>query len=139
MITGINHITLAVSDLAASIQFYRDTLGCELVSVHASGACFSAGGLWLCLSVDEHVAGQSRMDYTHVAFDIASDDFAAFSERLVNAGVSLWKRNCSEGQSLYFLDPDGHKLELHVGSLATRLAAMQQRAGTERTGVGCGC
>ncbi|WP_159065009.1 hypothetical protein [Thaumasiovibrio subtropicus] len=30
--------------------------------------------------------------------------------------------NRSEGQSLYLLDPDGHKLELHVGDLNSRLA-----------------
>ena len=32
-----------------------------------------------------------------------------------------WRTNSSEGESLYILDPDGHRLELHVGSLATRL------------------
>ena len=34
----------------------------------------------------------------------------------------LWKEDKSEGKSTYFLDPDGHKLEIHIGSLETRLA-----------------
>lgn len=35
--------------------------------------------------------------------------------------------NKSEGQSFYFLDPDGHKLELHVGDLASRLAQCREK------------
>ncbi|GHL45122.1 hypothetical protein ECZU28_51170 [Escherichia coli] len=31
---------------------------------------------------------------------------------LAQAGAEVWKDNRSEGASYYFLDPDGHKLEL---------------------------
>jgi len=47
--------------------------------------------------------------------------------RLETAGVTCWKDNRSEGQSFYFLDPDNHQLELHVGSLASRLEACRKR------------
>jgi hypothetical protein len=42
------------------------------------------------------------------------------SARLV-AECRIWKQDRSEGASTYFLDPDGHKLEIHVGSLQSRL------------------
>ena len=64
---------------------------------------------------------QKRGDYTHIAFDVEADDFVALSAH-VRCHAPIWKDNSSEGNSLYFLDPDGHKLELHVGSLETRLA-----------------
>jgi hypothetical protein len=43
------------------------------------------------------------------------------------AAATLWKLNTHEGASLYFLDPDGHKLDLHDGSLVTRLASYRDR------------
>jgi catechol 2,3-dioxygenase-like lactoylglutathione lyase family enzyme len=120
-ITGINHLTLAVADVRRSVSFYRDLLGFSLRAQWAEGAYLEAGALWLCLSLDKVARTEPHSDYTHVAFDVASEDFEALSAR-VRAIARLWKENGSEGQSLYFLDPDGHKLELHVGSLESRLA-----------------
>jgi catechol 2,3-dioxygenase-like lactoylglutathione lyase family enzyme len=119
-IQGLNHLTLAVTDLDRSVVFYRDILGFELRALWADGAYLEAGSLWLCLSVDAVASDVMRSDYTHYAFDVAAGDFDALSER-VRAHAEVWKDNRSEGASLYFLDPDGHRLELHVGSLATRL------------------
>jgi catechol 2,3-dioxygenase-like lactoylglutathione lyase family enzyme len=119
-ITGLNHITLAVSDLDRSLAFYRDTLGCTVRALWADGAYLEAGGMWLCLSRDQDMRSAPRPDYTHIAFSVAEEDFATLSERL-KTECTIWKDNRSEGASTYFLDPDGHKLELHVGTLTTRL------------------
>jgi catechol 2,3-dioxygenase-like lactoylglutathione lyase family enzyme len=120
-IKGLNHLTLAVSDLDRSLSFYRDVLGLRLRARWPDGAYFEAGSLWLCLSLDPAARRSPHPDYTHAAFDVGADDFEALSLR-VRAAAPLWRENRSEGSSLYFLDPDGHKLELHVGSLASRLA-----------------
>jgi catechol 2,3-dioxygenase-like lactoylglutathione lyase family enzyme len=120
-VTGLNHLTLAVSDLSRSIRFYCDVLGCELRARWKDGAYLEAGSLWLCLSHDETTRTTPHPDYSHAAFSVSPADFDALSVRVRKEAV-VWKDNRSEGPSLYFLDPDGHELELHVGSLASRLA-----------------
>jgi catechol 2,3-dioxygenase-like lactoylglutathione lyase family enzyme len=122
MLTGLNHLTLSVHDLDRSVVFYRDTLGLRLHARWDRGAYLSAGDLWLCLSLDAGTA-ISANGYTHYAFSISQEDFPAFAASLRTAGVAEWQQNRSAGDSLYFLDPDGHQLEIHAGSLAQRLAA----------------
>ncbi|WP_127112383.1 VOC family protein [Shimia sediminis] len=117
-ITGLNHVTLAVSDLPRAIAFYRDTLGGRLAADWDSGAYLELGSLWLCLSFGPV---KPRDDYTHIALSCAPDNFATLANR-IRATADLWQDNTSEGQSLYFLDPDGHRLELHVGTLQSRLS-----------------
>ncbi|HBD80388.1 MAG TPA: hypothetical protein DC039_07090, partial [Leclercia adecarboxylata] len=65
--------------------------------------------------------------YLHYAFSVEPEHFYAVAQKLKYAGVTVWKENKSEGASFYFLDPDGHKLELHVGDLAARLAACREK------------
>lgn len=124
MLTGLNHITLSVSDLPRALQFYQQLLGFQLEVRWARGAYLSLPGFWLCLSLGEAKPAQ---DYSHLAFSIPEQDFAAFAAKLRAAAVVEWQQNSSEGVSLYFLDPDGHQLEIHCGSLQSRLASLRQQ------------
>lgn len=119
-IVGLNHITLAVADINRSLAFYRDVLGCVVRAVWPDGAYLEAGTVWLCLSRDDNARSTPRPDYTHIAFSISDDDFASVSEKL-SSNCVIWKEDKSEGASVYFLDPDGHKLEIHMGNIETRL------------------
>jgi catechol 2,3-dioxygenase-like lactoylglutathione lyase family enzyme len=127
MLNGLNHLTLAVSDLSRSVHFYQSTLGLHLHARWDHGAYLSAGELWLCLSQDPQRADAPAADYTHYAFTVAASAFAGFVQTMRAAGVVEWKDNRSEGASFYFLDPDGHQLEAHVGDLASRLSACRER------------
>lgn len=122
MLTGLNHLTLAVTDLAASLDFYSRLLNFRLCASWDGGAYLSLGELWLCLSLDSGRAQGNGAGYTHYAFTIGQPDFDEFRRRLQAAGVKEWKLNRSEGDSFYFLDPDGHQLEAHVGTLCRRIA-----------------
>ncbi|GBQ66685.1 lactoylglutathione lyase [Ameyamaea chiangmaiensis NBRC 103196] len=119
-ITGLNHITLAVADVERSVTFYRDLLGCAVRALWADGAYLEAGALWLCLSRDDEARVVAHPDYTHIAFSVSEADYGMLHARIAQA-CTIWKHNKSEGASTYFLDPDGHRLEIHVGSLDTRL------------------
>ncbi|MGE8146844.1 fosfomycin resistance glutathione transferase [Pseudomonas frederiksbergensis] len=127
MLTGLNHLTLAVTDLNRSVAFYQGLLQLRLDATWDSGAYLSLPGLWLCLSLDPLRQSGPAADYTHYAFTLSAVDFPPFVERLRSAGVKEWRDNRSEGASFYFLDPDGHKLEVHVGDLASRLEACRQK------------
>ena len=87
------------------------------------GAYLELSAIWLCLAVEDTVT--VRADDSHIAF--STPDFEKTAAK-VSAHAALWKDNVSEGQSLYFLDPDGHKLELHEGSLSSRLAHYAARS-----------
>ena len=120
-ITGLNHITLSVSDLERSLAFYQQLLGFELRVSWQRGAYLTAGHLWLCLSLGQPKPAQ---DYSHLALTVAKADFPDWQQRLAHTQVELWQSNSSEGDSLYCLDPDGHQWELHAGDLANRLASL---------------
>ncbi|WP_395608735.1 fosfomycin resistance glutathione transferase [Pseudomonas sp. B22129] len=127
MLSGLNHLTLAVTDLHRSVGFYHELLQLKLDATWDNGAYLSLPGLWLCLSLDPLRCLTPAADYTHYAFSVDAVDFTALVTRLRAASVQEWRDNHSEGASFYFLDPDGHKLEAHVGDLASRLQACRAK------------
>lgn len=124
MLTGLNHITIAVSDLERSLDFYINALGFKGHVKWKQGAYLSLGDLWFCLSVDKP---DEKSDYSHIAFSISQQDFTDFSHKFIELDIAQWKENKSEGESLYLLDPDGHKLEIHSGDLYSRLESIKHQ------------
>jgi catechol 2,3-dioxygenase-like lactoylglutathione lyase family enzyme len=101
-------------------------LGFRPHALWARGAYLSIPGLWLCLSLEVDGRAASDKGYTHCAFSVEPQDFAALVSLLRLHGAPEWKTNTSEGDSFYFLDPDGHQLEIHVGTLESRLARCRE-------------
>ncbi len=122
MLSGLNHITLTVANLPRATEFYQ-AIGFDLHVHWATGAYLTAGTCWLCLSEG---LPKPSMDYSHIAFSISEKSIAELKTVLARFAVSLWQENSSEGDSVYFYDLDGHKLEAHVGTLATRLASLKE-------------
>ncbi|MFK8002911.1 MAG: VOC family protein [Polyangiales bacterium] len=123
---GINHITFAVRSLEPSFRFYVDVLGAKPRARWKRGAFLTLGGTWLALLVGEpEVVNEDN--YSHIAYSVAPSAFAALDARIRAAGTHLWSENQTAGDSLYFSDPDGHRLEIHASDLEARLDAMDQK------------
>ena len=119
MISGINHITLSVTNIDISFHFYTEILHLTPVLLWAKGCYLKAGDTWLALV--EQKNSKPAVGYSHLAFSIDQSTFDKFVNKLKEAGVHSWQKNRSEGNSYYFLDPDGHKLEIHCTDLENRL------------------
>lgn len=121
MITGVNHLTVCVADLDRSFAFYVERLGFTPRARWKRGVYLQAGGLWLVLELSATPIPAG--DHSHLAFSAA--DYDSLIATLHD--VPRWKENKSEGASLYILDPDGHKLEIHVGDIESRLASCRAK------------
>lgn len=127
-IKNVNHITLACTDIEKSFAFYRDVLGFKPLVKWDKGAYFLVGDSWFCLNVDSN--REPNQCYTHYAFTVDYNDFDEMSDRIISSSAYVFKDNTSPGESLYFLDPDDHKLEIHVGNWETRVKAKKADIGS---------
>ncbi|HIF0233354.1 TPA: hypothetical protein ACXYK5_003309 [Legionella pneumophila] len=60
---------------------------------------------------------------------MAESNFDEMVMKIINSGCYVFKKNSSPGKSLYFTDPDGHKLEIHIGNSETRIRAKKSNLG----------
>ncbi len=123
-VSGINHVTLAVDDVETSTAFYTDVLGCHLIAYWPKGAYLLAGGVWVALVLGRHDREHAE-DYSHLAFDVMPAEFQAMAAAIGAAGCEVWQDNWTEGESLYFRDPSGHKMEIHATTLLDRLRSAE--------------
>lgn len=135
MIKGINHINISVKDIDYSFKFYKDVLGFTPLCKSEGSAYFLAGQpdapgcLWFSLDLDRKGLRKPSPCNTHFAFSVEDQDFAALSERIIESGAKIFKENTSPGKSLYFLDPDDHKIEIHVGNWQDRIRTKKTNPG----------
>lgn len=123
----LDHVVFPTNDPAASLRFYRETLGLPLLGAITGDDW--GGKSWLMLAFGlaegrELVLTTFRgarapawadlpPDARHYAFAVDTPaDQQAWRERLTAAKVGFWEEDHGDQQSIYFADPTGVVLEI---------------------------
>jgi catechol 2,3-dioxygenase len=120
--TRIGHVHLKVANLEKSLEFYRDLLGFELITMYGDQAAFiSAGGYHHHLGLNTwHSEGAPRaprqgvgLYHTAILYPTRKD-LALIYDRLRRAYYPLTgASDHGVSEALYLNDPDGNGVELY--------------------------
>ena len=119
---GLDHIAISVKDLERSLKFYTEVLGLEVTEREYSKPgieyFLDCGPVLIGLiqgesSGEKHLLQDGGFGGNHVSFPVHSRDFDAVvaDVRQRNIPITFLKKR-EKSWSLYFLDPDGNKLEV---------------------------
>ena len=123
-IRGLAEVVLVVRDLQASIAFYRDVLGLEVISPQdfKGSAFLQAGGgrayvenmIVLAPAKAETPSFAKPQSLHHIGLEIDADTFDAEVARLQGLGleVRFGKHPFFPSRTVYVNDPDGNEVEL---------------------------
>ena len=117
---GIDHIALAVRDVQRSAQWYIDVLGFKPRFEGMWGGIpvfIGKGETALALfpaKPDARSTSSSRDQIRMLHFALRSDreNFVAAQGELKRRGIQFGFQDHEVSQSIYFDDPDGHKVEI---------------------------
>ncbi len=127
-INKISHVVFAVADVERSKAFYQNVLGMELISDRPDqgpSAFLSFGSQHHDIALFEAPVGAQRgeMGLIHAALQVegGTGELKKMVSHLESHGVEV-SSPVTHGitNSVYFLDPDGHTLEIYSEAFATR-------------------
>lgn len=107
----LNHTTMFVSDLDASVEFYRSLFGLDVRSVQDNGVNLALGRQNQFLGL--YQAGPDGPGIHHVCIGVDDFDPDGAMETLDDQGIDTGRiRMRGETPELYFLDPDGINIQI---------------------------
>lgn len=116
---GLDHVAIAVADVARSRRFYADVLGLE--RVHEAWdvpVVMAAGGTGVAIfDRDLHPGAAEGAEspatrILHIAFRVDREGLERARGELAERGLEVRFADHGISHSIYFDDPDGHQLEL---------------------------
>ncbi len=121
-VMGIDHAAISVKNLDVSLKFYSEVLGLKI-----SPREYQKPGIEYFLDCgtsligliqgdpngEKHMLQDAGLGGNHVSFRVKTQDFDACVEDLKAKNVTItFQKKREKSWSVYFLDPDGNKLEL---------------------------
>lgn len=116
-LNGVAHFSIPVSDVARSVRFYTDVVGCTLITGNKRHAFLDAGGICLLLCEQKApINPPGSLDNVHHAFIVDPAQFHTIEDHLKQHGVEILVTEDRDGGTVngpraYFRDPDGTRLE----------------------------
>ena len=119
LVTGVDFVSVPVTDLDAARAWYRDVLGLKPSQVYqrrgqpAMGAEFENGTVTLALIDAAALGNEHRPNLLPIALRVA--DVAAARAALEEKGVAFQGDDIDSGvcHMAFFVDPDGNPFMLH--------------------------
>ena len=125
---GIDHVAVGVREVERSAKWYIEVLGFERLYEDAWGGVptfVGKGNTGIALfpaRPNAKPAPTTHRDIRmlHLAFRANRENFLAAQRELKKRGIKFEFQDHEISQSVYFLDPDGHQLEITTYELEKR-------------------
>jgi catechol 2,3-dioxygenase len=117
-INKVGHVVLNVKDVAASVKFYTEALGMEVMRLREGNAAFLSFGTQhhdIALFKAPEDAEMGKRGLNHIAFQVdgGETELRQMYGRLVQHGAKVdYTTDHGMTHSVYFFDPDGNRLEI---------------------------
>lgn len=116
---GIDHVALAVRDVARSVVWYQDVLGLQRFHEDVWGdspAFVGVGNTSLALfpvkGEEPKACPDDAIAMRHIAFRATRANYEKAREELERRRIACEFQDHSIAHSIYFHDPDGHAIEI---------------------------
>jgi catechol 2,3-dioxygenase len=140
-IKKVGHVVLGVRDPQRSIKFYTEVLGMECLNLledenmHLQMAFFSFGERDHDIAVvkvpDDQPVGSSSLAHTALEIEGGEQELRELYQQLKGSGTEVeFTFDHIITKSVYFLDPDGNRLELFCQAIPAEPAKQALREAT---------
>ena len=138
-INKVGHVVLSVKNVEASMKFYAEALGMEVMLHREGNAAFLSFGTQhhdIALFKAPEGAETGKVGLHHIAFQIegGETELRQLYGRILQHGTKVdYTTDHGMTHSVYFFDPDGNRLEIFSEVMAPEAGRQYMRAGVNLT------